>query len=98
MEDWFAEKEVQEGGVVGLYNEEKELLKRNVEELWAYDDRRRVGPYVGADEVRIPRRGGDDSDLARQIQIGIRGVWMIGEHTVIKKKILYKSSRVKRGR
>ena len=63
MKDRLAEKEIQQRGDVGLYDEEEELFGRNLKECRANDGTGRIAPDSGADQVGIPRCSGDDCDL-----------------------------------
>lgn len=51
MQNWFAEYEVKNRGVVGLYDEEEDLLCGNTKESWADDGVGGIGPYLLANEV-----------------------------------------------
>lgn len=53
---------VQQRGDVRLNNKEEEFLRRDGEERGAHDGVGWVCPDIVADEVAIPRDGGDDGD------------------------------------
>jgi hypothetical protein len=62
MEGGLVEDEVEEAGVVGLNDEEEQLLGGDGEECRADDDLPRVCPYLSSDEVGVPRDGRGDGD------------------------------------
>lgn len=62
LEDGLSQEEVEEGGDVGLDDEEEVFFSRDVEEGVADDGLRRVGPDSGTNEVRVPWSGGHDSN------------------------------------
>jgi hypothetical protein len=66
LECRFAQDEVEQGGVVGLDDEKENLLKWDIEELWANDDMAWIAPYASADQVRVPRNGVGDGDLSSE--------------------------------
>ena len=65
MERGLAEEEVEQGGIVGLNDKKEDLFGWYSEESRTNDRIGWICPYLGVNEVRIPRSGGDDSDLER---------------------------------
>ena len=62
----FAQDQVEQRGVVGLDDEKENLLKWDIEELWANDDMAWIAPYASADQVRVPGNGVGDGDLSSE--------------------------------
>ena len=58
-----AEEKIEDRCVVCLHDEEKDLLQRNVKQLWTNDDMGGVAPDAGADEVGIPWYSRDNGNL-----------------------------------
>jgi hypothetical protein len=63
MKGRLAQQAVEQRGVVGLDDEEEQLLDRDGEQGWAEDGRVWIRPDIVPDEVGIPRDGGSDGDL-----------------------------------
>ena len=61
----LAEQEVEEGGIVGLDDEEEDFLCWDSKERGSNDHVGRICPYPRMDQVRIPRCGRDDGNLNR---------------------------------
>lgn len=78
------EQEVEKGGSVGLYHEEKHFLVGNGKDCSAPNGIGRIGPDICADEVGIPgyRRGdgnGDEEEQAVDVQAREQGKGDTGE-------------------
>lgn len=65
MECWLAEKEIEKGGVICLDDKEEDLFCWDSKERGANDCIGRIGPNSGVDQVGVPWRGRDDSNLDR---------------------------------
>jgi hypothetical protein len=59
----LAEDQIQQRGVVRLDEEEEDFLERNVKQRGANNDMVRVTPYIGTDQIGIPRYCCSDGDL-----------------------------------
>ena len=96
MKDGLAEKEIQQRGDVGLNHEEEEFFGRNLKDCRTDNGTGRIAPDPGADQVRIPGRGGDDCDLdGISIDFSLSAFVKL---TPMRKRILYTSRAVQSGR
>lgn len=62
MKQRLVQQVIEQRGDVGLDDEEEELLGGDGQKGGAEDGVGRVGPDIVADEVAVPRDGGDDGD------------------------------------
>ena len=63
MKGGLAKEQVEEGGVVGLDDEEEDFFCRYLEERGANDCVWRIGPYSSMDQVRVPWCCRDNGNL-----------------------------------
>ena len=51
MQSWLIQNEIEQRGIVSLYNEKENLLERDIEEGRANDYIRWIGPNASPDQV-----------------------------------------------
>jgi hypothetical protein len=96
LECWLAQNKIQERGVVGLDNKEKDLLERDVKQRGTNNDMAGIAPDACANKVRIPRKGRGDSNLQLSARMAFQNCGR--GRTLMRKRILKTSILVNRGR
>lgn len=100
LEGRLGQDEVQQRGVVGLDEEEEDLLEGDVKESRARNDVAGIAPYAVADKVRIPGERCEHGDLRVSAEGGREGgrEGRRRQRTVTRKETLKASSLVNSGR